>query len=41
VDCIDMLYEQDNLQNWHWQLPDPVSRRVDIIATDAAQDRAA
>ena len=41
VDCIDMLYEEDSLQNWQWQLPDPVSRQVDIIATDAAQDQAA
>jgi H+/Na+-translocating ferredoxin:NAD+ oxidoreductase subunit B len=46
VDCIDMIAEQQNLQNWHWQLPDPVSRTVDIIATDAdageaSRDRAA
>ena len=46
VDCIDMIYEEQSLQNWHWQLPDPVSRQLDIIATDAtsderSQDRAA
>ena len=35
VDCIDMLHEEESLQTWHWQLPDPVSRRVEIIATDA------
>ena len=34
VDCIDMIYPEESLQTWHWQLPDPVSRRVDIIATD-------
>jgi electron transport complex protein RnfB len=38
VDCIDMIQEQETLQNWHWQLPDPVSRKVDIIATDAASN---
>ena len=46
VDCIDMLHEQESIQSWHWQLPDPVSRQVEIIATDApagdpAQDEAA
>lgn len=43
VDCIDMIPEEKSLTNWHWQLPDPVSRKVDIIATDAqdSQDRAA
>ncbi len=44
VDCIDMIpAEEPSLQNWHWRLPDPVSRRVEIIATDApsSQDRAA
>ena len=46
VDCIDMIHEEPSLENWHWQLPDPVSRQIDIIATDAAaddpgQDRAA
>ena len=46
VDCIDMIHEEESLGNWHWQLPDPVSRSVDIIATDAmfdetARDRAA
>mgnify|MGYP001822513126 FL=1 len=35
VDCIDMVPEQQTMQNWHWRLPDPVSRQVDIIATDA------
>ena len=38
VDCIDMIPEEESLGNWHWQLPDPVSRRVDIITTDAVQD---
>lgn len=46
VDCIDMLREDESLQTWHWTLPDPVGRRVEIIATDAptarnSQDRAA
>ena len=41
VDCIDMIPDQESLQNWHWQLPDPVSREVDIIATDAVRDEAA
>ncbi len=46
VDCIDMIHEEESLQSWHWEMPDPVSRRVDIIATDAiadvtAQDEAA
>ena len=37
VDCIDMHpAEEENLQTWHWTLPDPVSRKVDIIATDAS-----
>ena len=35
VDCIDMIPEEESLQNWSWQLPDPASRSVDIIATDA------
>ena len=35
VDCIDMISEEESLQTWSWQLPDPVSREVDIIATDA------
>jgi electron transport complex protein RnfB len=35
VDCIDMIPAQrPSVQNWHWQLPDPANRRVDIIATD-------
>ena len=38
VDCIEMLHEEETAQNWHWQLPDPVSRRVEIIATDAPRD---
>lgn len=43
VDCIDMIPEQESLANWHWALPDPVSLKVDIIATDApdSRDRAA
>ena len=42
VDCIDMVPEEVTLQNWHWQLPDPVSRQVEIIATDAPdRDQAA
>jgi len=35
VDCIDMIREEESLQSWHWQLPNPVGRQVDIIATDA------
>jgi electron transport complex protein RnfB len=35
-----MIPQQETLQNWHWNLPDPVSRRVDIIATDEPQDDA-
>ena len=41
VDCIDMIPQEETLQTWHWQLPNPVSRKVEIIATDADQDRAA
>jgi len=46
VDCIDMHPEKQTLQTWHWQLPDPLSRQIDIIATDApapspTQDEAA
>ena len=46
VDCIDMIPEQETLHNWHWQLPNPVARQVEIIATDAPdqnrdRDRAA
>jgi electron transport complex protein RnfB len=33
-----MIPQQETLQTWHWNLPDPVSRRVNIIATDVAQD---
>ena len=40
VDCIEMhAAEEQSLQTWHWQLPDPVSREVDIIATDAEPAR--
>jgi electron transport complex protein RnfB len=38
VDCIDMIPQQETLATWHWNLPDPVSRQVTIIATDATQD---
>ena len=39
VDCIEMHpAEEESLQNWHWHLPDPVSREVDIIATDTASN---
>lgn len=41
VDCIDMIPEEETLQSWHWGLPDPVSRKVDIIATDATTGEAA
>ena len=41
VDCIEMVPQRQSLRNWHWQLPDPLSRRVDIIATDAGESRAA
>jgi electron transport complex protein RnfB len=41
VDCIDMIPQEESLQSWHWQLPDPVSRAVDIIASDAEQEEAA
>ena len=42
VDCIDMIpAEEEGLKNWHWQLPDPVSLEVDIIATDASREEAA
>ena len=37
VDCIDMIREEESLQNWHWTLPSPVSRQVEIIATDTPQ----
>ncbi len=36
VDCIDMIPLAESLQTWHWDLPNPVSRQVEIIATDAA-----
>jgi electron transport complex protein RnfB len=39
VDCIEMHpAETVSVQSWHWQLPDPVSREIDIIATDAPGD---
>ena len=41
VDCIDMISEKVSLQTWSWQLPNPVSREVDIIATDDAAEEAA
>lgn len=46
VDCIDMIPQQESMQTWHWDLPNPVSRSVDLIATDSvpgdvSQDRAA
>jgi electron transport complex protein RnfB len=42
VDCIDMIpAEQEGLQTWHWELPNPVSLEVDIIATDAPREEAA
>lgn len=41
VDCIEMLPEAESLENWHWQLPEPTSRRVDIIASDASENEAA
>ncbi len=41
VDCIDMLHEEPALSNWHWDLPNPVSRQVEVIATDASQEEAA
>ncbi len=39
VDCIDMLPLKETLQSWHWALPDPVSRSVEIIATDAKSEQ--
>jgi electron transport complex protein RnfB len=47
VDCIDMIPAQaQTIQTWHWDLPDPASTGIDIIATDApdvdsARDKAA
>ena len=38
VDCIDMIVEEESLQTWHWVLPDPIGRKVEIIATDAGLD---
>jgi electron transport complex protein RnfB len=39
VDCIDMLPLEESLQSWHWTLPDPVSRSVEIIATDGNSEQ--
>jgi hypothetical protein len=33
-----MIPQQETLATWHWNLPNPVSRQVNIIATDAPQD---
>lgn len=41
VDCIDMLPQLETLQSWHWPLPNPVARSVDLIATDAESGAAA
>ncbi len=41
VDCIDMVPQKQSLQTWHWQLPDPTSRRADIIASDSPRTEAA
>jgi electron transport complex protein RnfB len=41
VDCIDMLPQQESLQTWHWDLPDPVRQNVDLIASDTKQGQAA
>jgi electron transport complex protein RnfB len=41
VDCIDMITQEVSLQTWHWALPDPVARTVDVIASDAPQGEAA
>lgn len=46
VDCIDMISQPESLHTWHWPLPDPVGRSIDLIATDsthsaAPRDRAA
>ena len=30
VDCIDMIPQEETLQTWHWNLPDPTSRDVDL-----------
>jgi len=35
VDCIDMIPEQTTWRNWSWDLPQPTTRQLDIIATDA------
>ena len=39
VDCIDMIQATESLQSWHWSFPDPNSRQVEIIATDAGTDQ--
>jgi Na+-translocating ferredoxin:NAD+ oxidoreductase subunit B len=36
VDCIDMISQSETLQTWRWPLPDPLSRTVQVIATDSA-----
>lgn len=41
VDCIDMIPQAETLKTWHWPLPDPAAGRVEVIATDRLQDRAA
>ncbi|MBA6412814.1 electron transport complex subunit RsxB [Parahaliea sp. F7430] len=35
VDCIDMIPQEENLQTWHWKLPELGRRNLDIIASDA------
>ncbi|MBN7798510.1 electron transport complex subunit RsxB [Parahaliea mediterranea] len=41
VDCIDMIPQEENLQTWHWQLPELGRANVDVIASDLDTDRAA
>jgi electron transport complex protein RnfB len=41
VDCIEMVPIEENLQTWHWPLPDPGTDSADVIATDRLQDKAA
>ncbi|MEP6391841.1 MAG: electron transport complex subunit RsxB [Halioglobus sp.] len=41
VDCIDMIPQEETLQTWHWTLPDPLSPKVELIATDASAEQAA
>ena len=41
VDCIEMRpAEETSVRTWHWDLPEPGTRRVDIIASDAAEEAA-